>query len=87
MNYGTAWIAWNPSFGTDGEYVGYVERLGDEELPIEPSPATTNIEAVLSWARERTHRIRIRPEWDDAATYWAGASEENPGLPVLPVPN
>jgi hypothetical protein len=81
-----AWIAWWSAADCYTGYIGRIDEDGREVELLEQMPDFREIELVLSWARERSPHVRIRPEWDEAAYYWAGEESQNPGLPLLVCP-
>lgn len=82
---GVVYIAWDE---TNRWYHGYWE--GSPDVPpavAEQMPDTPSITQAVIWGRERSPVVMIRPAFDPAETYWAGANpppERFRELPVLP---
>ena len=69
---GTVFIAWHE---TDLCYSGYWDSFPDGDQPLEEAPRSTSLDEAVSWGRERTPRVLIRPESDPGEYYWAGLGE------------
>ncbi len=69
---GTVFLAWH-----EGElcYWGYWDSFPIGNQSLEEAPNTKSIEVAVSWGRERTPRVLIRPESDPGEYYWAGLGE------------
>ena len=85
---GIVFVAWNDDSHC---YSGYWDGAPyDTGLPdggfLEQMPQTPEIEIALTWARQRSDRIKIRPSWDAARSYSAGATPTGESLPELPDP-
>lgn len=69
---GTVFIAWHED---DLCYSGYWDSFPDGDQPLEDAPRSTSLDEAVSWGRERTPRVLIRPESDPGEYYWAGLGE------------
>ena len=45
-----------------------------------------DLDEALSWARDRSRRVIVRPAWDPGTVYRAGEAPQPEDLPELPVP-
>jgi len=91
---GTVWVAWmeHGDIGDptdDGEatesgwyWVSWQSDHGDDDW-IEDGPAVADLREVLSWCRERTDAIIVRPAWAEGTEYWAGKGDAPRSLPPL----
>ena len=69
----------------DGEYSGYWDLAPDgPPTPLEECPRSTSAREVVSWGRQRTPRVLIRPEADPGQYYWAGDEPASGGYAELP---
>jgi hypothetical protein len=69
----------------DGEYSGYWDLAPDgPPTPLEECPRSTSAREVVSWGRQRTRRVLIRPEADPDQYYWAGDEPASGGYAELP---
>lgn len=69
----------------DGEYSGYWDLAPDgPPTPLEECPRSTSAREVVSWGRQRTPRVLIRPEADPVQYYWAGDEPASGGYAELP---
>jgi hypothetical protein len=69
----------------EGQYSGYWDLEPDgPPTPLEECPRSTSAREVVSWGRQRTPRVLIRPEADPGQYYWAGA--ETPTAPYAELP-
>lgn len=67
-------------------YTGYWDQYPDgDDAFLEQGPDTPDLSEVLLWARARSDRIIVRPEFDPLNEYWAGTpAHQPPLLPPLP---
>jgi hypothetical protein len=67
-------------------YTGYWDQYPDPDYAfLEQGPDTADLSEVLHWARARSDRIIVRPEFDPLNEYWAGTPAQRPPLlPSLP---
>ena len=89
---GTVWIAWSDltadgPMGADvpglrGYWVSWQSDRGDDDW-YEDGPSCTDLRDALTWARERTDAVIVRPEWDEGTHYWAGSGHDPRNLPPL----
>jgi hypothetical protein len=93
---GTVWIAWfEPSkrareLGLPNQRGRYVTSWqpsdeGDHDL-YETGPDFTSLTAALDWARQRSDRVVVRPEWDSGTHYSAGPAHADDEFPPLTQP-
>jgi hypothetical protein len=78
LGTGTVFLAWHES----DLYSGYWDSFPDGNRPLEEAPRSTSYDQAVSWGRERTPRVLIRPESDPSEYYWAGLGEPKEGTPT-----
>ncbi|WP_460822185.1 hypothetical protein [Nocardioides ungokensis] len=80
---GTVWISWKVWDDFDDEDARGEDRLepgysvswqsNDPGYSwVEDGPYTTSLRDALTWARDRTDAVVVRPAWDQGTSYWAG---------------
>jgi hypothetical protein len=71
----------------DGAYSGYWELEPDgPPTALEESPRSMSATEVISWGRQRTPRVLIRPASDPGHYYWpAGIDPPSGGFSELPI--
>jgi len=75
LGTGTVFIAWY-EHGEESYYEGYWDSF-----PIEPReslegcPRTPSLIKAVTWGRQRTPRLLVRPESDPGEYYWAGTGD------------
>ena len=78
---GTVWIAWTvwgdddaadaADEGRSGYWVSWQSNDPGYSW-VEDGPYTTSLRDALTWARDRTDAVVVRPAWDQGTSYWAG---------------
>jgi hypothetical protein len=71
---GVVYIAFDDE---DGTYGGYWDLGQPSPVALEEFPRDASATVAVTWGRERTPRVLIRPQSDPSRTYWAGV-----GLPA-----
>jgi hypothetical protein len=80
---GVVYLAFDDDRGT---YWGYWELEPDgPPTPLEECPQSESADEVVSWGRDRTSRVLIRPEDDPGQYYWGGTEPPTGPYASLPV--
>lgn len=81
---GIVFVAWTDNDDEPGFYSGYWDGGGHgrDQGFLGQMPETRSTDEALEWARARSDRVKIRPSWDPAHYYSAGAQVLG-GLPRL----
>lgn len=82
---GTVWVTWLDVEGYPASYTASWQggpEGGDVEL-LEDVDDVADLATVLAWARARSARVMVRPDWDPDTTYWAGEGPPPAGTPEL----
>jgi len=88
---GTVYIAWweprreEDTVAHPAGYQSYWDEQPDGVGFLEEGPSSTDLHEMLHWARQRSARIVVRPQWASDTSYWAGDDRlRPPSLPRLP---
>lgn len=74
LRQGIAWVVW--TYEEPGAYSCSLQPFAGQRLPVEDGPELPSLDEALTWARARTSRIIVRPEWDPGHNY--AATEQPP---------
>jgi hypothetical protein len=69
LRQGVAWVVW--TYEEPGAYSCSLQPFAGQRLPMEDGPDLPSLDEALRWARARTSRIIVRPEWDPGQNYAA----------------